>query len=58
MDRMFVVYSGAVGLAAPLAGWSYNPFGSYTVIFEVAAAVILVGVALIATLEPYPKLPV
>jgi predicted MFS family arabinose efflux permease len=54
---MFAVYSGAVGLAAPLAGWSFDRFGSYLEIFQFGALGILIGVGLIVTLGPYPELP-
>ena len=55
---LFAVYSLAVGLAAPLAGWSYDESGSYVEMFVAGALVNLLAVLLILTLGRYPDLPV
>ena len=55
---LFAVYSLAVGLAAPLAGWSYDQSGSYVEMFVAGALVNLLAVLLIITLGRYPELPV
>ena len=55
---LFAVYSLAVGLAAPLAGWSYDESGSYVEMFVAGALINLLAVLLILTLGRYPDLPV
>lgn len=55
---LFAVYSLAVGVAAPLAGWSYDVSGSYVEMFVIGALVNLLAVLLIVTLGRYPDLPV
>ena len=55
---LFAVYSLAVGVAAPLAGWSYDQSGSYVEMFVIGALVNLLAVILILTLGRYPELPV
>ena len=54
---LFAVYSLAVGVAAPLAGWSYDQSGSYVEMFVAGALVNLLAVFLILTLGRYPELP-
>ena len=54
---MFAVYSLAVGIAAPVAGWSYDQYGSYVVMFIAGAVINLGAVMLILTLGRYPELP-
>ena len=56
-----IVYAAfilAAGIAAPVAGWSYDHYGSYVVLFIAGATINLVAVALILTLGRYPDLPV
>ena len=55
---LFAVYSLAVGVAAPLAGWSYDQSGSYVEMFIIGALVNLLAVVLILTLGRYPVLPI
>ena len=54
---MFAVYSLAVGIAAPIAGWSYDHYGSYVVMFSAGAVINLLATLLIVTLGRYPELP-
>ena len=55
---VYAMYALAAGIAAPIAGWSYDHYGSYVVMFVVGALVNLLAVLLIVTLGRYPELPV
>ena len=55
---IYAMYTLAAGIAAPVAGWSYDHYGSYMVMFIAGAVINLVAVVLIVTLGRYPDLPV
>lgn len=55
---VYAMYALAAGIAAPIAGWSYDHYGSYVVMFIAGAVINLGAVVLILTLGRYPELPV